>query len=91
MNDINVQPYIDKLELLKEYMNLWIITDGVPLIMINIDALPHISTKQIMDIWNQCGVLVGRANNNYPASSKLSFDEWLIWRDDDIMRRAEVA
>lgn len=76
---IDVQPFLDKLDRLKEYMELRIDGKG-KVFSINIDAIPNqITTEQIIKLYYQTGWLFGTNiyNDNYQQPRELSFDEWL--------------
>lgn len=76
---IDVQPYLDKLDRLKEYMDAWIDGGGSG-IWINIDALSKdFTVEEIIDIWECTGWLIcnREIDETYKPPRKLSFEEWL--------------
>ena len=74
---IDIQPYIDKLERLREYMFLCI--DGkIPgIIWFNALALPHLPFEKVMEIYNQTGIMFIGNEEEPTLFTKLSFGEWL--------------
>lgn len=75
MSSINIQPYLDKLELLKEYMFLkidgrWDVSE------FNYGALPVLHSSEILRIFNETGNLMYTPNFN-PQVKVLSFEEFL--------------
>jgi len=75
---IDVQPYIDKLELLKKYLSESI--DGrLGFIWIDQEALPKMRLEEIMHLWDCTGILLfrsGEENTNHSVGN-FSFEGWL--------------
>lgn len=74
---IDVQPFIDKLEVLKEYMCLKI--DGIGSgIWINLDAMSAFTPKEIFEIWQQTGWMMYTSPkpSDYPEPKELTFEEF---------------
>lgn len=74
---IDVSPYIDKLEALKEYMAA-VIDGRVSGWGINIEAIPRLlSIDEIFKVWHETGVLFYRGDESItPEVKTISFDEW---------------
>jgi hypothetical protein len=77
---INTQPFIDKLDLLREYMYWKIDNWGVDAFTINLSALPTITPEAMMKMWLQTGVLMCYGEPAQPSVRILNFDEWLKYK-----------
>jgi hypothetical protein len=76
---IDIQPYLDKLDKLREYMFLRIDGKG-KVFSINIDAIPiHHTPEEIIQLYYQTGFLLGTSiyNDSYQQPREITFDEWL--------------
>lgn len=74
---INVQPYIDKLEVLKEYMNLSIDRSGMR-VWLRLEAMPTLSIDQILNFFWETGVALYSKDKEVVSETKtLSFEEYL--------------
>lgn len=74
---IDISHYINKLEVLKEYMGLLI--DGKLRVLIDLDTLPipAPSPDQLLALFYQTGVLFHREEpQTYPAMKPTSFEEY---------------
>ncbi len=77
---INIQPFIDKLELLKEYMNL-VIDDHRRQFKVNIGALPHLYPDDVLKMFFETGYLYFRSDcNPEPTLTLVSFEEFYKYR-----------
>lgn len=75
---INIQPYLDKLDRLKEYMDGYI--DSGNGIWINIEALsPDFTLEEIIDIWDKTGCIMysRHVDENCEPPRKITFEEYL--------------
>jgi len=73
---IDVQPYIDKLEKLKEYMALVIDNRG-SCISFNTDVFSSLRPNDIIDLYLQTGIMFYRDGYQQSKVKKLTFEEWL--------------
>lgn len=74
---IDVSPFHEKLNLLKEYINAGIDTTGHG-VWINLDAMSSFTPQEIIEIWESTGWLIQptqKEESDLPR--KLSFEEWL--------------
>lgn len=73
---IDVQPYIDKLDKLREYMFMRI--DGrMNTFWINIDAIPKYTPKDLIELFNATGMMLYNGSEQPPPPEKLTFENWL--------------
>lgn len=72
---IDVQPFIDKLEVLKEYM-VHKIDGEMDLCKINFVAIPVMPVSEVIRIFNETGVLVTRTYDNQSVITIKSFEEF---------------
>ena len=80
---IDVQPYIDKLDRLGEYINLGI--DGVgSFIWINVDAIPQMNTDKFLQLYAEMGMIFFNGNPPTLPTRKLSFEEWLSQNNNNV-------
>jgi len=74
---IDIQPYLHKLDKLKEYMDAKI--DGKDrTIWINFDAISDFTPQEIMDIWKSTGWLISstKITKDEDLPRTLTFEEW---------------
>lgn len=72
---IDVQPYHDKLDKLKEYMEAKI--DGIwEFLWINIDSIPEMTTETFLRLFAETGMMFCNGNEPSVPTRKLSFEEW---------------
>ena len=74
---INIQPHLDKLEVLKEYMAL-VINDAPYEIWVDINCVPQMefSTISLIEMFKEIGVLYYRPINERIEMHPLTFDEY---------------
>ncbi len=74
---INVQPYLDKLEVFKEWIEFRIFNPGSQF-WINVDAIPVPNTiEQVFRIYNETGILFFHSEPlPEPIYKELSFEEY---------------
>lgn len=73
---IEVQPFIDKLDKLREYMGLLIDSRITGRIWFNANALPNLPFEKLMEIYNQTGIMF--YNSEEPTKfEQFTFEEWL--------------
>ena len=83
---IDIQPYLDKLDLLKEYMCLKIDGKG-KVFMVNTDAIPYrMPTKELLRIWDETGLLFCTSidNDNYEPPKEITFEEFYQQRQKQL-------
>jgi hypothetical protein len=82
---IYIQPYIDKLEALKEYMFMKIDGKGKAL-WINLDAMESFTPKELFDIWNETGWLLSSTKRDPFLSPprELTFEEYYQEKSNQI-------
>ena len=73
---IDVQPYIDKLELLKEYMAKRIDAIG-EYGWTDIGWLPIMTASKVVQLYHETGILYWIDPKTEPMVREHSFDEWL--------------
>ena len=72
---IDVKPFIDKLEVLKEYICLKI--DGKGKVwMIDIGCIPWYNPQELIDIYFQTGVLLTSNNESFTPPQEITFEEF---------------
>lgn len=74
---INIAPYINKLEILKEYMDLKIDNIGKSF-WIDIDSIPHMNPDYFIQLWTETGMIFYNGNPPPEPPRKLSsnFEEF---------------
>ncbi len=80
---INVSPFIQRLEWLKEWLGKRIDGEISPPIWVNVDALPHkfdYSVDAVMKIFNECGVLYIRNEIVHHPMCPFSFEEYCNYK-----------
>lgn len=71
---INIQPYLTKLDKLKEFINGSIYFNPIS-IYIDIESIPKLPIDEIIKIWNQTGIIsFGKGEEAKPT--KITFEEW---------------
>ena len=73
---INIQPYIDKLDKLKEYINGCIDNYGA-FMTINFEAIPSMPVEDIIRTFFETGIVFLKSGQETPIS-KISFEEWYL-------------
>ena len=75
---INVQPFIDKLDRLGEYMDMKIDNKG-SILTIDWEWMHKITLEAAIDIYKQTGHMMYAhpEKHQQPISRKLTFEEWL--------------
>lgn len=73
---IDIQPYIDKLELLKEWL-FASIDSNFNTFWVDITAIPQrLDISDVLFVWQQTGMMYFK-HEDYPSVVRqLSFDEW---------------
>lgn len=72
---INVQPYIDELDKVKEWINLFV--DRQSLIWLDINGLPTLSPKEMLQLFNETGIIYSLAGKKAFAEPKfITFKEY---------------
>ena len=75
---IDIQPHLDKLDRLKEYMDASI-DNEIKSVWIDMDALEEkpMSIKEIMKWFDSTGVMFYTPNRNEPIVKRITFEEYL--------------
>lgn len=82
---INVTPYIDKLELLKEWL-FYKIDDRRFSFQINFGAISHFTAEDLIRMYNETGVLFyrGDGHKEQPTVTMVPFEEFYKLRIADL-------
>lgn len=72
---ININPYIEKLELLKEYIGIKIDSWG-KIVTMNYDFISSLRPEDIIELYYQTGIIMYRGDAQ-PEVKTFSFIEWL--------------
>lgn len=82
---INISPYIDKLDILREYMGLLIDGKIMGRIWFNANAFPDLPLEKLMKIYNETGVMF--CNCEEPTKfEQYTFEEWLETRSQSALQ-----
>lgn len=75
---INVKPYLERLDRLREYMNE-VIDGRVNQIVIDYEWLPNLTVDAMMEIFYETGWLVNSSPEYYmrPVARLITFEEYL--------------
>jgi hypothetical protein len=77
---INVQPFHNKLDKLKEYMDFFIDGNIIGTIFFDTSALPTLTVKEILNILYTTRVYISHSSNENktPIFIKQTFEDWLL-------------
>ena len=83
---IQITPYIQKLDRLREYINLMIDGKG-GFCWVNIDAIPQMNPEQFFRLYAETGMIFFDGNPPPPPTKKLSFEEWLQLKTSETLNQ----